>query len=93
MRRGSCKQSAGFRITKEELDKLIDELRDALRTSDTVVAARHALDQLLVPRGTKLFTAAIELAYTFPVSPSSPHTGSDRVPAAGFEPAIFTLKG
>ena len=48
---------------------------------------------MLVPRESRLFDEAVELHYTFPLSNLTPTTGTVVVPAAGFEPAIFTLKG
>ncbi len=80
-------------VTPEELSATMQQLREILADPADIARARRALEELLMPRGSKLFDEAIELRYTFPVPQPSPLTGSGVVPAAGFEPAIFTLKG
>jgi hypothetical protein len=80
-------------VSAEELRAAFGEVHAALSDREVVATARGALERLLVPRSSRLFDKAVELQYTFPLSQPSPLTGTGVVPPAGFEPAIFTLKG
>ncbi len=80
-------------LSQEALGRILANLREVLSHRDNVVKSRGVLEKVLLPRSSKLFDEAIELHYTALTNHSSPSTGSALVPAAGFEPAIFTLKG
>jgi hypothetical protein len=80
-------------VTLDDFRGVLGELRTALNNRETIEQARAGLESVLIPRASKLFDEAVELNYTFPVGNPSPLTGTGAVPAAGFEPAIFTLKG
>lgn len=94
-REASTKQRlASQRLTPDTQEKcaaLWRGLHTVRTTRESVAQSRGVLEQ--VSRESWLFAEAVELCYTFPMDSLSPVTGTGVVPAAGFEPAIFTLKG
>jgi predicted RNase H-like nuclease (RuvC/YqgF family) len=67
-------------VTLEELQTVLSDLRAALASTQCVEQARSALEQVLLPRGSKLFNEAVELHYTLPIGRVSPLTGTVVVP-------------